>query len=154
MLSSIWWTDSLTVQLGSKKPTVWNVSKYRVLSSPYFPAFRLNMKRYFVSLRIQSEDGKIRTRKTPYLDTFHAVNPIEKSLNLQLNSYYYFSMTFWSDLVLGSSGNLVIRSFSMKPIIRSSHREVFLRKGVLKICSKFTAEHPCWKSYFGMGILL
>ena len=28
---------------------------------------------------------------------------------------------------------------------RSSHPEVFLRKGVLKICSKFTGEHP-WRS--------
>ena len=28
-------------------------------------------------------------------------------------------------------------------INRSSHSEVFLRKGVLKICSKFTGEHPC-----------
>ena len=27
--------------------------------------------------------------------------------------------------------------------VRSSHPEVFLRKGVLKICSKFTGEHPC-----------
>ena len=26
---------------------------------------------------------------------------------------------------------------------RSSHPEVFLRKVVLKICSKFTGEHPC-----------
>ena len=26
---------------------------------------------------------------------------------------------------------------------RSSHLEVFLRKGVLKICSKFTEEHRC-----------
>ena len=26
---------------------------------------------------------------------------------------------------------------------RSSHPEVFLLKGVLKICSKFTGEHPC-----------
>ena len=26
---------------------------------------------------------------------------------------------------------------------RSSRPEVFLRKGVLKICSKFTGEHPC-----------
>ena len=26
---------------------------------------------------------------------------------------------------------------------RSSHPEVFLVKGVLKICSKFTGEHPC-----------
>ena len=28
-------------------------------------------------------------------------------------------------------------------IFRSSHPEVFLRKGVLKICSKCTGEHPC-----------
>ena len=27
--------------------------------------------------------------------------------------------------------------------IRSSHSEVFLGKAVLKICSKFTEEHPC-----------
>ena len=27
---------------------------------------------------------------------------------------------------------------------RSSRSEVFLVKGVLKICSKFTGEHPCW----------
>ena len=26
---------------------------------------------------------------------------------------------------------------------RSSHQEVFLEKSVLKICSKFTGEHPC-----------
>ena len=26
---------------------------------------------------------------------------------------------------------------------RSSRPEVFLRKGVLKICCKFTGEHPC-----------
>ena len=28
-------------------------------------------------------------------------------------------------------------------IWRSSHPEVFLEKGVLKICSEFTGEHPC-----------
>ena len=27
--------------------------------------------------------------------------------------------------------------------IRNSHPEMFLVKGVLKICSKFTGEHPC-----------
>ena len=27
---------------------------------------------------------------------------------------------------------------------RSSHPDVFYRKGVLKTCSKFTGEHPCW----------
>ena len=29
------------------------------------------------------------------------------------------------------------------PIVRSSHPKVFLVKGVLKICFKFTGEHPC-----------
>ena len=43
--------------------TVWNVSKYRVFSGPYCPAFGLNTERYLVSLRIQSECGKVRTRK-------------------------------------------------------------------------------------------
>ena len=34
-----------------------------------------------------------------------------------------------------------------KPLIakiRISHSEVSLKKGVLKICSKFTGEHSCW----------
>ena len=31
----------------------------------------------------------------------------------------------------------------LKVMFRSSHSEVFLRKGVLKICSKFAGEHPC-----------
>ena len=29
---------------------------------------------------------------------------------------------------------------------RNSHPEVFLGKLVLKICSKFTGEHPCWSA--------
>ena len=32
---------------------------------------------------------------------------------------------------------------SSEKAYRSSRPEVFLRKGVLKICSKFTGEHPC-----------
>ena len=39
----------------------------------YLSAFGLNTERYGVSLRIQSECGKILTRKTPNTDTFHAV---------------------------------------------------------------------------------
>ena len=49
---------------------------------------------------------------------------------------------------------------------RSRPPEVFLGKGVLKICSKFTGEHPCrdaisikllatsLESHFGIGVLL
>ena len=42
-------------------------------SGSYLPAFGLSTERYGVSLRIQSECGKIRTRITPNTDTFHAV---------------------------------------------------------------------------------
>ena len=43
-------------------------------SSPYFPAFGLNTERYKISLHTESKCGKIRTRKTPNTDTFHAVD--------------------------------------------------------------------------------
>ena len=53
-------------------------------------------------------------------------------------------------------------------LFRSSHPELFLRKGVLKVCSKFTGEHLCRSailmkclcfatlliSHFVMGVLL
>ena len=42
--------------------------RIRNFSGPYFSAFR-----YSVSLRIQSKCGKIRTRKTAKMDTFHSV---------------------------------------------------------------------------------
>ena len=38
-----------------------------------FPEFGLNTERYFVSLRIQSECGKMQIRITPNADTFYAV---------------------------------------------------------------------------------
>ena len=48
--------------------------KCQSFSGPYFPAFGLNTERYPLSLfYIQSECGKIRTRKTPNTDNFPAV---------------------------------------------------------------------------------
>ena len=47
--------------------------RIRNFSDLYSPAFGPNMKRYKVFLRIQSECRKMRTRKTPNMDTFHAV---------------------------------------------------------------------------------
>ena len=38
--------------------TAWKVSKYGVISGPYFPAFGLNTETYEVSLHIQSECRK------------------------------------------------------------------------------------------------
>ena len=45
--------------------------RIRIFSGPYFPAFGLNTERYSVSVRIQSELGKMQTRKTLNTDTFH-----------------------------------------------------------------------------------
>ena len=46
-------------------------------------------------------------------------------------------------------GTVLLRSFSWEfsktfreLILRSSHQEVFLERGVLKICSKFIGEQP------------
>ena len=47
--------------------------RIRGFSGRYSPASGLNMEKYGVSLRIQSECGIIRTRKSPNTDTFHAV---------------------------------------------------------------------------------
>ena len=45
----------------------------RSYSGPHFSAFGLNTQKYSISLRIQSECGKMRTRITPTTDTFHAL---------------------------------------------------------------------------------
>ena len=47
--------------------TAWKVSKYGVVSGPYFPVFGL-------------DTGKYGPEVTPYLDTFHAVKGAVKSL--------------------------------------------------------------------------
>ena len=49
------------------------VPKYGVFSGLHFPAFELNTEIYGVSLRIQSECGKMLTRITQNTDTFYAV---------------------------------------------------------------------------------
>ena len=47
--------------------------RIRSYSGTHFPAFGLNTERYGVSLRIQSECGKMRSRITPNTDTFYTV---------------------------------------------------------------------------------
>ena len=62
--------------VGKSKSGVFHCVKsvrIRRFYGPYFPAFELNTERYFLSLRIQSECGKIRNRKIPNMDTFYAV---------------------------------------------------------------------------------
>ena len=59
-------------------------------SGLHFPAFGLNMARYFVSLRFQSECRKMRTRITPETDTFYAVpaQRLSQGQNFSTSSNY------------------------------------------------------------------
>ena len=67
------------------------MSKYGVVSGPYFPAFGLNTERYYFPafglntvrdtsyLSVLSPNaGKYEPEITPYLDTFHAVQQVTK----------------------------------------------------------------------------
>ena len=53
------------------KGDIKNASKMS-FSGPYFHVFGLNTKIYSVSFHIQSECEKMRSRKTPNTDSFHA----------------------------------------------------------------------------------
>ena len=59
--------------LFSEKPSMHKKCQFRSYSGQHFPAFGLSTERYRVSLRIQSECGKMRTRITPNTDTLHAM---------------------------------------------------------------------------------
>ena len=91
--------------------TVWKVSKYGVSSVPYFPVSRLNKEIYGVNLRIQSEYGKIRTRKN--------------------SMFWWFSRSdyseFWIDVVRLEFGKVLqnrlsetclTKNMSIKPICK------------------------------------
>ena len=58
----------------------------RSFSGPHFFTFGLNAARYGVSLRIQSECGKIQTRKTSNTNIFHAV----KSEDIKVGKFLIF----------------------------------------------------------------
>ena len=69
------WVNNSRLRHCLKSVRIWSYS------GPYFPAFGLYTKRYFVSLRIQSEGGKILTRITPNMDAFYEVRMIGKKID-------------------------------------------------------------------------
>ena len=63
-------SDQLHIQ--SQQQTLKSV-RIRSFAGLHFPVFALNTGRYGVFPHIQSECGKMRTRKTPETNIFHAV---------------------------------------------------------------------------------
>ena len=66
--------------------------RIRSYSGPYFPAFRLNTERHSVSLRTQSECGKIWTRITSNTDSFYAVRILAFGI-IFVNWRYFFILS-------------------------------------------------------------
>ena len=77
----------------------------------------------------------------------------------------HFFDTSWNSIVLPNVSLPSLKRFSSSGVsslnqhlFRSSPPDMFLGKGVLKICCKFTGQQPykatLLKSHFGMGVLL
>ena len=64
------WSKDSAKHLFQNTLTVWKVSKYGVISSPYFPVFGLNTEIYEINIRIQSKYWKVRTRNNSVLGHF------------------------------------------------------------------------------------
>ena len=71
-------------------------------SGPYFPTFGLDTERYGVSLRIQSECGKLWTKKTPNTDTswseIRVWNTTETNGRVPACDRFYIN--FWDKIVM------------------------------------------------------
>ena len=84
--SKVFYQTLKLILLCAKINTTRKMSVFGIFSGLYFPAFGMNKEIYKVNLRIQSECGKMHTRKTPNTDNFHAVQRWTKhgSRKLQL----------------------------------------------------------------------
>ena len=65
---------------------------------------------------------------------------------IQLQTVTYWCKSFLQNV--SSSALLYGACIQILQTFRSSRPEVFLGKGVLKICSRFTGEHPCRSAIF------
>ena len=104
----------------------------RSFSGPYSPALGLNTERYRVCLQIQSDCGKIQTRKIPNTDAFHAVYSMQKRF-LYLNSFLLLQQKEW-------------RSNQMQIKSTSSHKKKHIKdaqfKRAIPLPGKITLNVP------------
>ena len=116
--------------------TAWKVSKYGVISGPYFPIFGLNTAIYFVNLRIQSEYRKMWTRNNSVFGHFSRsvrFNHLLESNHLMLSLV---------GKICRRQTEPLKRNYYHNSVLRSCHWRCFIQKGFLKI-SQFLQEF--WK---------
>ena len=111
-----------TKWLRAHDPTVKSTAlRFQSYSVRYFPVFGLETKRYLVSLRFQSEYGKVRTRITPNRDTFHAVQVLMTEVYEIEAQHIMKNCFFW--VSFQNIGTLDFFSLSCYLIFRSLHYE-------------------------------
>ena len=120
------------------------MSKYRVISGPYFPVFGLNTKIYFLNLRIHSEYRKMRTRNN---STFGQFSRSVKNVKLPgrvIKSFCRFKA--YSKLVQPEavaemcSANKVFSEISQNSRENTCVRVSFLIKLQVKVCTFIKKE--------------
>ena len=133
--------------------------RIRNFSSPFFPAFRLNMERYEVFLCIQSKWGKMLTRKSPKTDSFHAVLKLLKikfwkkqykrqkdfstlSLYLSKNVSSGMTFSFWTQ------GVEELMKFSKKDLKYFDNSITFTLESSRENVSFLDLKMNFWRSHF------
>ena len=98
--------------------------RIRSYSGPHSPAFGVNTDEYSVSLRIQSECEKIRTRITPNTDTFYTVKYATKNLFVMFQKSSLYE-SFWVitgfQSIIHSNSSYYFKSLLSSP---KSHRAI------------------------------
>ena len=98
--------------IGDYKNTAWNVSKYGVISGPYFPVFGVNTATYSVNRRIQFKYRKMQTRNNFVFDRFS--RSVYNSYTLCRTSLSFFD--FWNYAIVVNF--LVLRHLDSLLIVR------------------------------------
>ena len=105
---------------------IWNVS------GPGFSSFGLNTEIYRVNLCSQSKYGKMRTRKTPNTDTFHAVWSylLKRLLKEDFTSLFPVLLVFEKN-----TGKICTFSFRIKVIFNFKANCIMMN--ILEVLSQF-----------------
>ena len=113
-------------------------------SGPHFPAFGLNTERYSVSLRIESECGKM-WRDTPYLSEFNPNAEMLTRITSNTGTFYAVMVVCIAVIMLMEQFYVTMRTMSIFPIIL----ECWSRSDCFKEHVAVTAlEHMSCKSVY------
>ena len=115
------------------KITAWKVSKYGVISGPYFPVFGLNTQIYEVNLIIQSKYRKIRTRNNSAFGHISRSECIKQQRNpellLQVLLMWMNNIKFINHAAYLKSSACIIQElcdfYSYLSVILSQYHEMF-----------------------------